>query len=264
MLVADYHNHPQAHRTDLPYSQKLLQAWADRARELGLKDLAFTDHDRYKAGFSFDEIELLQQNNQDIQFRAGIELDNDPETSADGRAWVEKNWDKLDFVLGSVHFVKDFAFDHPHYIDQYQKHDINDLYREYYTNIMAIASSGLVDSMAHLDLIKIFKFFPTENLDELYHDVLDLIKAKDISMEISTAGLRKPIGEIYPDKKLIQMAIDKDISFTIAGDAHAAHDLCHNYDKLEALLKEMDITEVAVYQKHQKILVPALVTPCAK
>ncbi len=259
MLVADYHNHPQAHREDLPYSEKVLQPWADKARELGLQDLAFTDHDRYIAGISFDEIDKLRERNPDIKFRSGIEHDNDPETSAEGRKWVEKNWDKLDFVLGSVHFVNGFPFDHPHYIKEYDKYDINDLYREYYKNIQTIAQSGLISSMAHLDLIKIFKFFPTVDLTDLYHETLDVIKEQDLSIEISTAGLRKPIGEIYPSRQIIQMAKDKGITFTIAGDAHAAHDLCHNYDKLEALLREMNITEVAIYEKHQRQMVSAFV-----
>ncbi len=259
MLVADYHNHPQAHREDLPYSEKVLQPWADKARALGLKDLAFTDHDRYKAGVSFIEIERLRERNPDINFRAGIELDNDPETSASGRRWVERNWNNLDFVLGSVHFVNDFPFDHPHYIKEYDKYDINDLYKGYYKNIQMIAKSGLVNSMAHLDLIKIFKFFPTVDLTDLYHETLDVIKEQDLSIEISTAGIRKPIGEIYPDRKIIQMAKDKGISFTIAGDAHTANDLCHNYDMLEALLREMNINEVAIYHQHKRQMVSAFV-----
>ena len=45
------------------------------------------------------------------------------------------------------------------------------------------------------------------------------------------------------------------ISFTIASDAHAAHDLGKNYDKLETILKEFNITEVAVYEKHKKIMI---------
>jgi histidinol-phosphatase (PHP family) len=259
MLVADYHNHPQAHRTDLAYSEKVLQPWADKARELGLKDLALTDHDRYLDGISFDEIYALQERNPDIKIRAGIEVDNDPETSSRGHKWVDNNYEKLDFVLGSVHFIGDFPFDHPHYISEYDNYDINDLYRKYYKNIQAIARTGFVDSLAHLDLIKIFKFFPTVNLDDLYHETLDLVKEKNISLEISTAGLRKPIGEIYPDKKLIKMAKDKGISFTIAGDAHTAHDLCHNYDKLEDLLIEMQITEIAIYENHKKIMVSPFV-----
>lgn len=259
MLVADYHNHPQAHREDLPYSQKVLQPWATKALELGLRDLALTDHDRYKAGVDFAEIDVLRANNPELKIRSGIELDNDPETSADGRKWVEKNWDNLDFTLGSVHFVFEFPFDHPHYIKEYDKYDINDLYREYYKNLRMMASSGLVDSMAHLDLIKIFKFFPTIAMDDIYHETLDVIKAHNLSMEISTAGIRKPIGEIYPDRKIIQMAKDKGISFTIAADAHTANDLCHNYDKLEKLLREMNINEVAVYEQHRKHLVSPFV-----
>ena len=73
-------------------------------------------------------------------------------------------------------------------------------------------------------------------------------------MEISTAGFRKPIGEQYPHFNLIKKAKAKGISFTIASDAHTAADLGRNYDKLEAILKEFDIQEVAVYSKHQKTL----------
>ena len=258
-LSADYHNHPQAHRTDLPYSAKVLEPWALKAQELGLKDVAFTDHDRYKDGVSFDEVKKLQEKFPKVKFRAGIEMDNDPETSEDGHKWVRENYDKLDFVLGSVHFVFDFPFDHPHYIKEYDKYNIDDLYREYYKNIREIASNGLVDSMAHLDLIKIFKFFPSIDMTEIYDETLSLIKEKDLSIEISTAGIRKPIGEIYPSKEIIQMAKDKGITFTIAGDAHAAHDLSHNYDKLAERLQEMDIKEVAVYEKHERQMIPAFV-----
>ena len=257
MLSADYHNHPQAHRTDLPYSESVLQPWADKAKKVGLKDLALTDHDRYKAGVDFNEVKKLQERNPEIKIRAGIELDNDPETSSDGRKWVEKHWDDLDFVLGSVHFVKDFPFDHPNFIAEYDKYDINDLYREYYKEIQRIAQSGLVNSMAHLDLIKIFKFFPTDDMTELYDETLDVIKSQDLSMEISTAGFRKPIGEQYPSYQLIKMAKEKGITFTIASDAHAAKDLTHNYDKLEKILKDFEINEVAVFEKHKRSMIPA-------
>src|SRR3977135_1226428 len=101
---SDYHSHPQGHRVQL-YTRELLQPWIESARARGLTDIAFTDHDRYHAGIDFDEINKLRAANPDIKIRAGLELDNDPETSAAGRAWVEKNWDRLDFVLGSVHYL---------------------------------------------------------------------------------------------------------------------------------------------------------------
>ncbi len=256
MLIADYHNHPQAHRTDLPYSPDVLNPWAESAIQHGIHDLALTDHDRYKAGVDFNEINRLQEKYPQIKIRSGIELDNDPETSLDGWRWTEKHWDNLDFVLGSCHFIGDFAFDHPHYISEYSKHNINDLYRAYYLEIQRIAKSGLVDSMAHLDLIKIFKFFPTEDLTSLYEETLDIIAARNLSIEISTAGLRKPVQEIYPSKDIVKMAQARNITFTIAGDAHTAADIAHHYQELQDFLKEMQITSIAIYEKHQKHLVP--------
>nr|MBA2430696.1 histidinol-phosphatase [Chthoniobacterales bacterium] len=89
-LFSDYHSHPQGHRVQ-PYTRELLQPWVDSARAKGLSDIAFTDHDRFVAGVDFDEIERLREANPDVRIRAGIELDNDPESSATGRAWVEKN-----------------------------------------------------------------------------------------------------------------------------------------------------------------------------
>ena len=103
-LFSDYHMHPQGHRVQ-PYDQALLQPWADAARERGLRDIAFTDHDRYHAGVDFEAIDLLRENNPDLRIRAGIELDNDPVTGEAGRNWVEANWARLDFVLGSVHYL---------------------------------------------------------------------------------------------------------------------------------------------------------------
>ena len=98
--------HPQGHRVQ-PYSAALLQPWIDSARKRGLSDIAFTDHDRYFAGVDFDEINRVREQNADVKIRAGIELDNDPTTSAAGRIWVEQNWDELDFVLGSIHYLDD-------------------------------------------------------------------------------------------------------------------------------------------------------------
>src|SRR5215468_6645505 len=129
-LSADYHSHPQGHRVQR-YSPALLQPWAQQARKIGLVDLAFTDHDRYHKGVDFDEIDRLRETNPDLKIRAGIELDNDPETSGVGRNWVETNWDKLDFVLGSVHYLDDPAqmFDTvPDGAGQFVGRDIDEIY----------------------------------------------------------------------------------------------------------------------------------------
>src|SRR5438105_14808312 len=176
-LFSDYHSHPQGHRVQ-PYTQALLQPWIDSARERGLTEIAFTDHDRYHAGIGFDELEKLRAANPDVKIRAGIELDNDPETSAAGRAWVEKNWDRLDFVLGSVHYLDrpDQMFDSvPAGAEQFAGRDVDEVYADYFRRIREIAGTGLVDCMSHLDLVKIHGHRPRACLPALVSETLDFI-----------------------------------------------------------------------------------------
>src|SRR6266705_2077609 len=145
MLFADYHTHPQGHRVQR-YTQQLLQPWADRARRIGLSDIAF------------DEIDRLREKNRDLKIRAGIELDNDPVHSAAGRKWIEQHWNKLDFVLGSVHFLDrdDQMFDTiPGGAEQFEGRDIDAIYADYFRRVREMAATGLVDCLAHLDLVKI-------------------------------------------------------------------------------------------------------------
>jgi histidinol-phosphatase (PHP family) len=148
LLFSDYH--PQGHRVQ-KYTQTLLQPWANSARKLGLKDIAFTDHDRYHAGIDFDEIDRLRERNPDLRIRAGIELDNDPVHSAAGRKWIEQNWDKLDFVLGSVHFLDraDQMFDSvPDGAAQFEGRNVDGIYANYFRRVREIAATGLVDCLA--------------------------------------------------------------------------------------------------------------------
>ncbi|MFN2623182.1 MAG: histidinol-phosphatase HisJ family protein [Chthoniobacterales bacterium] len=252
-LFSDYHSHPQGHRVQ-PYTQPLLQPWIDSARERALSDIAFTDHDRYHAGVDFDELEKLRAANPDVKIRAGIELDNDPETSAAGRAWVEKNWDRLDFVLGSVHYLErpDQMFDSvPAGAEQFLGREIDDIYADYFRRIRAIASTGLVDCLSHLDLIKIHGHRPTSPIRDLISETLDLIAARGLAIELSTAGWRKPVNELYPSDEIIRLAIEKGIPFTTASDAHSHVQLGENYERLAEKMEQFGIREICVFEKHK-------------
>lgn len=251
-LFSDYHMHPQGHRLQ-PYTQELLQPWAESARAGGLRDIAFTDHDRYHAGVDFAAIDQLRASNPDLKIRAGIELDNDPVHSAAGRAWVEKNWERLDFVLGSVHFLRgDWAFDHAGEEAEFARRDINEVYADYYERITAMARSGLIDCMSHLDLVKIFGFRPTNDFTDVLDAVLAEIRAADLALELSTAGWRKPVGELYPSDEIIRAALAKGIPFTTASDAHSHVQQGENYERLATKMAKMGIREVALYERHER------------
>jgi len=253
-LFSDYHTHPQGHRVQR-YTQALLQPWADSARAIHLSDIAFTDHDRYHAGIDFGEIDRLREQNPDLHIRAGVELDNDPVHSATGRKWIERNWDNLDFVLGSVHFLdrRDQMFDSiPAGAEQFKGRDIDALYADYFRRVSEIASSGLVDCLAHLDLIKIHRHRPKAEIGAIVAETLDLIRSRDLTIELSTAGWRKPVNELYPDDQIIKLAKKNGIPFTTASDAHSHAQLGDNFSRLAGKMSILGIREVCVFEKHKR------------
>ena len=252
ILFSDYHMHPQGHRVQ-PFTQELLQAWADAARQRGLRDIAFTDHDRYHAGIDFNEIDKLREKNPDLKIRAGLELDNDPTSSPAGRKWVEKNWDKLDFVLGSVHYLErpDQMFDSvPAGAEQFAGRDIDKIYADYFRRVREVAATGLVDCLSHLDLIKIHGHRPQAGIETLIGETLDFIAGQGLCLELSTAGWRKPVNELYPSDAIIHLAMEKGIQFTTASDAHSPVQLGENYERLAEKMGQLGIHKVCVFQKH--------------
>ena len=255
LLFSDYHTHPQGHRVQR-YTQELLQPWADSARRVGLKDIAFTDHDRYHAGIEFDAINRLRERNPDLQIRAGIELDNDPVHSAAGRKWIEKNWDKLDYVLGSVHFLEraDQMFDSvPDGAEQFEGRNIDEMYADYFRRLRELIATGLVDSVAHMDLIKIHGHRPASDIGALLNEALELIHVRNLAIELSTAGWRKPVNELYPSDSIIELAMKKGIPFTTASDAHSYVQLGENFANLAHKMGEIGIRKVCIFERHKPV-----------
>jgi histidinol-phosphatase (PHP family) len=258
LLFSDYHMHPQGHRVQ-QYTQELLQPWADSALGLGLRDIAFTDHDRYHAGIDFDEINRLRERNPNLRIRAGIELDNDPVHSPAGRKWIEKHWDKLDLVLGSVHFLEraDQMFDSvPDGATQFEHRNIDEMYADYFRRLRELIATGLVDAVAHLDLIKIHGHRPTADIGTLINETLEFIRGRNLAIELSAAGWRKPVNELYPGDSIIELAVEKGIPFTTASDAHSHVQLGENFARLADKMAEIGIRQVCIFEKHKAVQVP--------
>ena len=59
----------------------------------------------------------------------------------------------------------------------------------------------MFDILAHPDLVKVWgatRPRPDGDLRRFYDRAMDGIAESDVAIEVSTAGLRKPVGEIYP------------------------------------------------------------------
>jgi histidinol-phosphatase (PHP family) len=115
-----------------------------------------------------------------------------------------------------------------------------------------IAATGLVDCLSHLDLIKIHGHRPCGDVRSIIDETLDFIRSRDLAIELSTAGWRKPVEELYPSDRIIELAIKKGISFTTASDAHSHVQLAENFDRLAEKMSILGVREVCVYDKHKR------------
>ena len=249
----DYHTHPQGH-TVRPYTIELLQPWIDQCRAKQIRSIAFTDHDRYVAGVDFGVLDRLRELNPEIEILAGIELDNDPVTSADGLRWVEQNWDRLDFVLGSVHYFSGETemLDRAGETSQIEARGVSEAFDQYLRELEKLFSRGHIDCLAHLDLVKIHGLSPDRyDPADRFRPILEIAQKAGLAIEASTAGWRKAVGEQYPHIAILRAAVDLQIPITTASDAHSHAQVAADYEKLGAVLDAADISEIVTFQKHQ-------------
>ena len=53
-----------------------------------------------------------------------------------------------------------------------------------------------------------------------YEPAVEAIAEAGVAVEVSTAGLRKPVGEIYPAAGFAELCVEAGVPFTLSSDAH--------------------------------------------
>ena len=254
----DLHNHT----TRCNHATGTVDEYIQKAINLGIDIYGFSEHapmdfdQKYRISFeemSSYEREILQAKERykdSIDIHLGYEVDFLP-GYIDDRVLNAK----VDYLIGSVHFLDKWGFDNPEFIGQWQSRDIDDIYKEYFEAISAMAKSGLFDIVGHFDLIKVFKFLPKADIRVLAKDALQDIKSSGMILEINSAGLRKPIGEAYPSKSILELAYEMDIPITFGSDAHSVEQVGFGYDEVLALAKDVGYSQAVTFTNRDAQLI---------
>ena len=158
-----------------------------------------------------------------------------------------------------MHFLDraDQMFDSvPEGAAQFDGRDIDAMYADYFRRIRELVETGLVDCLAHLDLIKIHGHRPNADIASLIGETLEIVRRRNIAIELSTAGWRKPINELYPSDPIIELAIGKGIPLTTASDAHSHVQLGENFARLARKISAFGVRHVCIFQKHKPTELP--------
>jgi len=123
--------------------------------------------------------------------------------------------------------------------------------------------SGLFDILAHPDLVKVWgRSRPGPADPRVYYEpAVEAIAESGIAVEISTAGLRKPVGEIYPAPAFAEMCAEAGASFALSSDAHTPQHVGYEYEQALALLGGLDVTEICVFERRERRLEPLGAVP---
>jgi histidinol-phosphatase (PHP family) len=199
---------------------------------------------------------------EETDLRLGIEADFLPgredrvSNLLDGRDW--------DYVVGSVHFLRDEALDvHGEAAweewDVWRQGDPERVWARYFETLGEAARTGLFDILGHPDLVKVFGEGvpqPGGDLRRFYDAAMDGIAESDVAIEVSTAGLRKPVREIYPAAAFLEMCLEAGRPVALSSDAHLPEQLGYEYERAAAFLQDLGVTEIAVFERRVRRLEP--------
>ncbi len=254
----DIHNHT----TRCNHAEGTVDEYIQKAIELGIDIYGFSEHapmdfdPHYRLAFeemqayTDDILNAKERYRNDINILFGYEVDYLP-GHMDDRVLNAK----VDYLIGSVHFIDKWSFDNPEFIAGWKNKDIDEIWQAYFEATEAMAKTGKFDIVGHLDLIKVFKFMPKKDIRSLAKNSLQAIKKSNMVLEVNTAGLRKPIGELYPSRELLEEAYALDIPITFSSDAHSVEQIGFGYDVAIAQTKEIGYTKVATFEGRDRKLV---------
>jgi histidinol-phosphatase (PHP family) len=243
--VIDYHLHVVAHG-DRPMTVENILAYCEVARARGIRQMGITEHDRYLDDIDLAAFQETRELSEDLELRLGIEIDFVPgEEEQMDRFATELPYD---YIIGSVHRVGGEEVDHPDHKEIYDRWDTYELYEAYYENVRAAALSGRFDVLGHPDLIKIFRRFPQKDVTSMLEETADAVAESGIVVDVNAAGLRKPIGEIYPSRTFLEMFYRRGVPIILSSDAHAPEEVGAGYDKSLELVHDVGYREVVTFK----------------
>ena len=264
-MIVDYHMHLRAPNESLDLSVEAVERFVETAAARGVDEIGFTEHVYYfertrqlwsqpyqleRCKHDLEEYcdAVVEAKRQGLPVKLGLEVDHVP-----GKE--RELWDVLepypwDYLLGSVHWIEGHGVDSAPDRGLWAYFPVEEVWRRYFIALRGAARSGLFDVLSHPDLVKIFGRRPSPDAVFLHHDeTADAVEAAGgLAIEVSTAGLRKPVGELYPDRGLLDACRERGIPITTASDAHGPADAGRDLDRAVQYARDAGYATVTVFE----------------
>ena len=272
-MLTDYHLHlrtDEVGRAADAFTHENVDRYLAAAEEQGIEELGVSEH-VYRFGESLrlwkhpywlsqavDDLGAYCEFVRTTPLRLGIEADYIRGSEDRTAALIEEHG--FDYVIGSIHYLGELgAVDDQRYDVWESFSDADSLWRSYFEWQAELVRSGLFDVVSHPDLIKIWgDDRPAPESDPRFHyePFVQAVADTGIAVEISTAGLRKPVEEIYPSRALAEMCVEAGADFALSSDAHAPDQVGFGYEQAIEFLGELGVDRICVFEGRERRLEP--------
>jgi histidinol-phosphatase (PHP family) len=271
-VLTDYHLHLRPDDTGEAndyFSVQNVDRYLAAAEEHDIDELGVSEHvyrftqaleiwdHPYWESSALDDLDAYVEFVRSTPLRLGIECDFVPGAEDRIANLLERDFD---YVVGSIHFLgEQGAVDDRRYDVWEAIGDPDELWSTYFRWQAELARSGLFDVVSHPDLVKIWGDDRPQAKRDLrfhYEPLVEAVAETGIAVEVSTAGLRKPVGELYPAPALGEMLAEAGAAFALSSDAHAPDQVGFGYDRALDLLSDLGVEAISVFEHRERRLEP--------
>jgi len=258
-VIVDYHMHLRNGRGEIAHDTWSVEPFVEAARAASVDEIGFTEHVYYfrqtrslwtvpyqteRCVYDLEPYvkAIAQARERGLPVKLGLEVDYVPGREDETRELLAPYpWD---YLLGSIHFIDGLGVDgEPRLLDAV---GVEEAWRRYFGTLAGAASSGLFDSLSHPDLVKIFGQ-RAQSFD--YGPVSEAIAESGVAVEVSTAGLRKPVHELYPHPDFLAACRERGVPVTLGSDAHSPDGVGRDFDRARELLSSAGYETVTVFER---------------
>ncbi|MEM2841716.1 MAG: histidinol-phosphatase [Thermoproteota archaeon] len=260
MVKVNYHIH-----TTYSDGRATIGEYIKLAVDKGFNEIAFTDHLALRPGkFETFNYSMNPQKMEEylkaidevtsgtVRVKAGLEVDYIPGLERKLREILESY--EFDLIIGSVHWVEDICVDCPSHRESLERLVVrtgfDGFYSKYLRLLKMAVDSGLFNIVGHFDVARSWGFKPSNCRAEEFR-ILERVKETGMVVEVSSKGLRQPLGEAYPSRRILESCKFMDIPVTIGTDAHKLADFDYMYASLMDYIGSLGYRGLALFKRGQ-------------
>ena len=185
--------------------------------------------------------------------KTGIEVCN-----FQNQAKVKEILDKYDFdyVIGSIHFLKGWAYDSSEIMAEWENHSLEEIYEWYVQEVEHLCASGLYDLLGHPFNIRLFKHIPDFDVTPYLIRAAEALKKAGMGIDVNTGTYyRYPIAEISPYPDFMKIAAQYGLPSITSSDAHQPED-CGSYnDEAREYLRSFGYKEIIQFSHRKRTMI---------